>query len=148
MFRGGGKTVWREQAGDAPADDAMEVDRAIKKADKGKSKDFVEGSLDVVCLLDDQHFLSGGDSGWEGVPHSWRVGADTIPCSSICLWNTGKKKPIFTHGLAHGVEDKVSESEGVMSGARWITSLAALRGTDLFASGMFTRRWTVKIFRF
>jgi ribosomal RNA-processing protein 9 len=30
---------------------------------KGKRKEFVEGSLDTVCVLDEQHFLSGGDSG-------------------------------------------------------------------------------------
>ena len=55
--------------------------------------------------------------------------------SSICLWHTGKKKPIFTAGLAHGLTETVSESEGLMIRPRLITSLAALRGTDLFASG-------------
>jgi hypothetical protein len=53
--------------------------------------------------------------------------------SSISLWNTGKKKPIFTLPLAHGIVDLTEDSE--IKGARWITSLAALRGTDLFASG-------------
>lgn len=33
------------------------------KANKGKGKEFVEGSVDVVAMLDDQHFVSGGDSG-------------------------------------------------------------------------------------
>lgn len=54
---------------------------------------------------------------------------------SISLWHTGKKKPIFTQSLAHGTDETHSESEGLIVGARWITSLAALRGTDLFASG-------------
>lgn len=54
---------------------------------------------------------------------------------SICLWHTGKKKPIFTAGLAHGVSKTVSESEGSILHPRGIASLAALRGTDLFASG-------------
>lgn len=51
---------------------------------------------------------------------------------SISLWHTGKKKAIFTQALAHGL----AQAEGGGSSPRWITSLAALRGTDLFASGM------------
>lgn len=50
---------------------------------------------------------------------------DCTDSRSISLWHTGKKKPIHTKALAHGVD----------GGARWITSLAALRGTDLFVSG-------------
>lgn len=43
----------------------VEVEGGNKQAEKGKTrgKDFVEGSLDTVCMLDDQRFLSGGDSG-------------------------------------------------------------------------------------
>jgi ribosomal RNA-processing protein 9 len=37
---------------------------AAGKAGKGKGKEFVEGSVDVVAMLDDQHFVSGGDSGY------------------------------------------------------------------------------------
>ena len=55
---------------------------------------------------------------------------------SISLWHTGKKKPIFTLPLAHGIDDLTEETD--LKGARWITSLAALRGTDLFASGGFS----------
>jgi ribosomal RNA-processing protein 9 len=74
VFRGGGKTFegatglaveekkerlgggWHE--GEAPdADVVKKVDR------KGKGREFVEGSLECVCMLDDQHFVSGGDSG-------------------------------------------------------------------------------------
>jgi hypothetical protein len=44
---------------------------------------------------------------------------------SLSLWHTGKKKPIFTQAFAHGIEDT----------PRWITSIAHLRGSDLFASG-------------
>ena len=32
----------------------------------------------------------------------------------------------------------MSESEGVIGGARWITSIASLRGTDIFASGGYS----------
>ena len=55
---------------------------------------------------------------------------------SISLWHTGKKKPIFTKPFAHGIDDLTLDHE--MKGARWITSLASLRGTDLFASGECT----------
>lgn len=120
VFRGGGKTFERNETNGAinGADQVEEEEKPKPKA-KGKDarKEFQEGSMDVVCILDDSHFLSGGDSG------------------SICLWHTGKKKPIFTAGLAHGVSKTVSESEGSILHPRGIASLAALRGTDLFASG-------------
>jgi ribosomal RNA-processing protein 9 len=44
---------------------------------------------------------------------------------SLSLWHTGKKKPIFTQAFAHGIEET----------PRWITSIAHLRGSDLFVSG-------------
>jgi ribosomal RNA-processing protein 9 len=63
VLRGGGKTFEKkgevEQQEDADALTAVDK----KQEEKVKSREFVEGSLDVVCMLDDQHFLSGGDSG-------------------------------------------------------------------------------------
>lgn len=56
--------------------------------------------------------------------------------SSLSLWHTGKKKPVFTQAFAHGVDDT----------PRWITSIAHLRGTDLFASGSWDghiRIWSI-----
>lgn len=44
---------------------------------------------------------------------------------SLSLWHTGKKKPIFTQAFAHGIDET----------PRWITSIAHLRGSDLFVSG-------------
>lgn len=76
VFRGGGRTFENFQ-GIAPAerkerlgggwevekeDDAKKREQLEKKG-KGKGKEFVEGSIDCVCMLDDQHFVSGGDSG-------------------------------------------------------------------------------------
>lgn len=70
VFRGGGKTFEGQQAkGEAKKDDVPEEDIGVdgmqKKRDKGKGKgkDFVEGSIDSVCMVDDQRFISGGDSG-------------------------------------------------------------------------------------
>jgi len=65
-------------------------------------------SLDCVKLLDEQHFISGGDDG------------------SICLWGLQKKKPLYTVFKAHGFGDSVPN---------WITSIAPLVNTDIFASG-------------
>ncbi|ORY21246.1 WD40-repeat-containing domain protein [Naematelia encephala] len=126
VFRGGGRTfegaaglapeIPKERLGGGfmPGEEPTTESKADKK---GKGREFVEGRIDCVCMLDDQHFISGGDSG------------------SISLWHTGKKKPIFTKALAHGFDELLVESEHSMPGARWITSLASLRGTDLFASG-------------
>lgn len=62
---------------------------------------------------------------------------DDANTRSISLWHTGKKKPIFTLPLAHGIDDLTEDAN--LKGARWITSLASLRGTDLFASGELER---------
>ncbi|ORX35926.1 putative Pre-rRNA processing protein associated with U3 snRNP [Kockovaella imperatae] len=125
VFRGGGRTfegvrgvvpdARKERLGGGweLEDDSVEQRRQAAQRDKkGKGREFVEGSIDCVCMVDDQHFVSGGDSG------------------SISLWHNGKKKPIFTEPLAHGIDESVDSG-----GPRWITSLAHLRGTDLFASG-------------
>ncbi|KAK8847644.1 hypothetical protein IAR55_005503 [Kwoniella newhampshirensis] len=131
VFRGGGKTRenqrglmpeerkerlgggWTEPEGGNVNVNELKMDR------KGKGKEFVEGSIDCVCMLDEQHFVSGGDSG------------------SISLWHIGKKKPIFTQSFAHGLTDLVESSDISLTGARWVTSLSALRGTNLFASGSY-----------
>ncbi|WVQ98318.1 hypothetical protein IAU59_005441 [Kwoniella sp. CBS 9459] len=149
VFRGGGKTKL-DQRGLLPEErkerlgggwtEGVEPEPAEQKKTnnnnrdrKGKGKEFIEGSIDCVCMLDDQHFLSGGDSG------------------SISLWSTGKKKPIFTHAFAHGTTDVVDtvtdETVHGQVGPRWITSLAALRGTNLFASGSYDgqiRLWAIE----
>ncbi|GFZ51616.1 hypothetical protein JCM24511_09383 [Saitozyma sp. JCM 24511] len=114
VFRGGGKSFERDGTS---AETSGAVEEAPNKASrKGKGREFIEGSIDCVCMLDDEHFVSGGDSG------------------TIALWHTGKKKPIFSISFAHGTQALPSDDQQ-LSGARWITSLAALRGTDLFASG-------------
>lgn len=72
VFRGGGRTVEGgkkgkvvEKEGEGDEDEEMApVAVKNKKVEvAGKKKDFWEGSVDCVCMLDDQHFLSGGDSG-------------------------------------------------------------------------------------
>lgn len=77
------------------------------------------GSLDVVKLLDEEHFVSGSDNG------------------SICVWSVLKKKPLCTVTEAHGLENDVP---------RWITSIATLLNSNMFASGSYDnniRLWKV-----
>ncbi|KAI0080469.1 WD40 repeat-like protein [Panus rudis PR-1116 ss-1] len=117
VFRGGGKSGWEDILEGAV--DEMEVDGS-KKSKKGNTAEkFIEGSVECVAMIDENTFVSGGDSG------------------SICLWTTQKKKPIFTQALAHGMDESQVETEDmeVVRKPRWITSLGALRYSDLFASG-------------
>ncbi|XP_026751621.1 U3 small nucleolar RNA-interacting protein 2 [Galleria mellonella] len=77
------------------------------------------GTIDEVKLLDEEHFVSGSDNG------------------SLCVWSVLKKKPLCTVNEAHGVENDVP---------RWITSLATLLNSDVFASGSYDntiRLWKV-----
>ncbi|CAG9786332.1 unnamed protein product [Diatraea saccharalis] len=68
------------------------------------------GSLDEVKLLDEEHFVSGSDNG------------------SLCVWSVLKKKPLCTVLEAHGSENDTP---------RWITSIATLLNSDVFASGSY-----------
>ncbi|TYJ53602.1 hypothetical protein B9479_005750 [Cryptococcus floricola] len=125
VFRGGGKTrigldgLMAEERKERLGGGWTEgVEPEAPQEKKNKPKEFVEGSIDVVCQLDNSHFISGGDSG------------------SLLLWSTGKKKPIYTHAFAHGIAPSPSpDAENPLPEPRWITSVAALRGTNLFASG-------------
>ncbi|KAL1743643.1 WD40-repeat-containing domain protein [Schizophyllum fasciatum] len=124
VFRGGVRSRIRDvlegglRGEDEGEDLVDEMDAAAKrKQKKEKEAKYVEGSLECVAMIDETTFLTGGDSG------------------SICLWSTQKKKPIFTRPLAHGLHETPSETEGVVQTPRWITALASLHYSDLFASG-------------
>ena len=65
-----------------------------------------------IALLNEDIFVTGGQDG------------------TIHLWSTLKRKPIFDFKLAHG--------DAPLDSLNWITSLAALRYSDLFASGSGT----------
>jgi ribosomal RNA-processing protein 9 len=65
-------------------------------------------SIDCVCLINEETFLSGSDDG------------------SIALWSINKKKPIYTQKKAH---------KSANAALGWTTSVAALANTDLVASG-------------
>ncbi|OLY78801.1 U3 small nucleolar RNA-interacting protein 2 [Smittium mucronatum] len=85
--------------------------------------DFVEMSVDTVSMLDEETFITGGDSG------------------AISLWSFSKKKPIFTFHIAHGIEE-----EGATFYPRGISSLSCIPLSDMFVSGSYDgsiRIWKV-----
>jgi ribosomal RNA-processing protein 9 len=137
VFRGGGRSKVREvlEGGLGVEDDDEGDGVEVKRKEGG----YVEGSLECVAMIDETTFVTGGDSGYVRFFPSHHNLTDTPARSSISLWSTQKKKPIFTHPLAHGLNEVQSSSaeEGVVRTPRWITSLASLRYSDLFASGTF-----------
>ncbi|GAA5872117.1 hypothetical protein JCM3774_002279 [Rhodotorula dairenensis] len=131
VFRGGGASRMRNVLDGALEDDGVEDEerkrRRRQAEEKGPVK-FVEGSIDCVAMVDDSTLLSGGDSG------------------TICLWTITKKKPIFRLDLAHGINEHVSETEGVIGTPRWITALSCLPYGDVFGSGSWDgqiRLWKI-----
>ncbi|KAJ3222352.1 pre-rRNA processing protein [Clydaea vesicula] len=88
------------------------------------------GSVDTVCMIDEETFISGTDSG------------------AISLWSVNKKKPVYTRLRCHG-NGEIKEGKNLLgnnSYCNWITSLASLPYTDLFASGScdgFVRLWKI-----
>jgi len=68
------------------------------------------GSIDIVRLINEENFVSGGDDG------------------QLCVWSAMKKKPLCTVKEAHGHD--LSNSQPF-----WITAVASLLNTDMIASG-------------
>ncbi|KAG6909425.1 hypothetical protein DXG01_000578 [Tephrocybe rancida] len=137
VFRGGGRSRVREvlEGGLRGDDEGEEAEDEMNGArEKETTKKFIEGSIECVAMIDETTFLSGGDSGYVAKVLTVETFTE-LKTSSICLWTTLKKKPIFTQALAHGFNEAHSETEGVIRTARWITSLASLRYSDVIASG-------------
>lgn len=129
VFRGGGKSRLREVLEGGLDEDAPDEDDESKRtAKKADTRNYVEGSIDCVAMVDENTFVSGGDSG------------------TLALWITQKKKPVCAVAVAHGLHEHHSETEGVVATPRWITSLACLPYSDLIASGSWEgsiRLWKV-----
>ena len=62
VFRGGGQSKLRDllEGGALAGVDADDGDKSKEK----EQKTYVEGSMEVVCMVDETTFLSGGDSGY------------------------------------------------------------------------------------
>ncbi|KAI5121593.1 hypothetical protein M0805_009464 [Coniferiporia weirii] len=132
VFRGGGVSKVREviEGGLDGLDDEEGEEAKKEVGKKGKEKRYEEGSVDCVAMVDESTFVSGGDSG------------------SMSIWTTAKKKPVFTQPLAHGLHEILSETEGIVSTPRWITSLACLRYGNVIASGSWSsdiRLWKLSV---
>lgn len=112
--------------------DSIERWEKIKKRQEmdGKQvnddKFYFEGSIDCVSMVDDSHFVTGSDNG------------------NVCLWSVGKKKPIFTVRLAHGLQPDVKNPSAELDSTKiqipeqqpfWITSIYALPFSDIFITG-------------
>lgn len=67
VFRAGGTSRMRQvlegsrAADDMDGPDAVEAEAQAKRSNKARK--FIEGSVEVVAMIDETHFLSGGDSG-------------------------------------------------------------------------------------
>jgi len=117
VFRGGGKSRLREVLEGGAGDEDVDPEETEVASKSTEVKQFIEGSVDCVAMVDENTFVSGGDSG------------------TIAMWITSKKKPVCTVAVAHGLNEHQSETEGVVATPRWITSLACLPYSDLLASG-------------
>lgn len=62
VFRGGGRSKLRDLL-EGGAFEGMDVNEADEPKEKVQ-KTYVEGSMEVVCMVDETNFLSGGDSGY------------------------------------------------------------------------------------
>ena len=99
-----------------------------------KKNEVHEGSVDCVSMIDDNHFVSGSDSG------------------TLSLWSLAKKKPLFVVYAAHGYDRAHGNTQPL---PRYITSVACLPYGDVFASGSWDgviRLWaldsSLRSFRF
>ena len=97
-----------------------------------------EGSIDRVAMIDDELFVTGGDSG------------------AITLWSIQKKNPIYVLPRAHGVEEP-AKLDAISAEAnpdpdraspapqpRWITALKTVPYSDVILSGSwdgYVRAW-------
>lgn len=121
-------------------------DRKPKRGgDDDGIKPHYEGSMERVACIDDETFVTGADNG------------------SLSLWSIHKKKPVFTHPLAHGLEPptpleqrsaeidptQTMDAEGPMildPQPRWITALKAIPFSDVFVTGSWdghVRAWRI-----
>lgn len=99
-----------------------------------------EGSIDVVSMVDESHFVTGSDNG------------------NIALWSLAKKKALFTERLAHGLQPEhlASQASAEVSTDKakqqiperqpyWITAIHSVPYSDIFVSGSFNG--TIRIWK-
>lgn len=98
-----------------------------------------EGSIDVVSMVDESHFVTGSDNG------------------NVALWALSKKKPCFTERVAHGLVPAFNPNEASAEVSQevarlqipqrqpyWITAVYAVPFSDVFVTGSYSgevRMW-------
>lgn len=93
---------------------------------------YNEGSLEVVSMLDESHFLTGSDNG------------------NVALWSLAKKKALFTQRLAHGLQPALATTQASSETSPdiaaqqipprqpyWITAIHGVPFSDIFITGSF-----------
>lgn len=110
-----------------------------RKQDKSRVPSIVEGSLDRVAMIDEEMFVTGGDSG------------------SLSLWLIHKKKPVYTIPLCHGMEPALTAAEASAEKCptedivparqpRGITALVTVPYSDVILTGSWDghiRMWRI-----
>ncbi len=99
-------------------------DRSIRSWKVAESSHLVyrghKGPIDAIKILTEDSFVSGSQDG------------------KLCLWKDSKKTPTATIFESHGQD---------LGSPRWVSSLASIHASDLFASGSndgFVRLWSVR----
>lgn len=134
-FRGGDSTEKRKNKKSKKQDE-------VKAQDNEEKEDnfFYEGSIDVVSMVDESHFITGSDNG------------------NVSLWSLAKKKSLFGKRIAHGLEPQIQSSlasaETSLNAASaqipkpqpyWISTIHAVPYSDIFLTGSYNGE--VKIWR-
>ncbi|KAG5416795.1 RRP9 [Candida metapsilosis] len=123
--------------------DSIEKKRKRKNDDEKTNNEepfHNEGSIDVVSMVDESHFVTGSDNG------------------NIALWSLAKKKAQDTKRLAHGLQPQFQPQQASAETATdlasrqipapqpyWVTAIHAPAYSDIFFSGSFGG--TVKIWK-
>ncbi|PIA17568.1 WD40 repeat-like protein, partial [Coemansia reversa NRRL 1564] len=121
------------------ADETQLVFRGGSSTDHHQDREFVEDCIDCVTMIDEETYVTGGDSG------------------ALSLWSVQKKKPVYIHHVSHGVHpialptaddgDENDEISAIPARPHWITALAAVPFTDLFFSASsdgWIRLWQLR----
>ncbi|KAK6202477.1 Rrp9 protein [Scheffersomyces amazonensis] len=112
----------------------------ITKDDEEELPFHNEGSIEVVSMVDESHFVTGSDNG------------------NLSLWSLAKKKALYTQRLSHGLQPQILASKASAETSEqvasqqiperqpyWLTAIHAIPFSDVFITG--SHDGTVKIWK-
>ncbi|CAH2353433.1 ribosomal RNA-processing protein 9 [[Candida] railenensis] len=121
-FRGGDSTEKRRKRRDNSEIDTEGPEEAF----------HAEGSIEVVSMIDESHFVTGSDNG------------------NLALWSLAKKKALFTKRLSHGLKPTLTQAQASAEVSHelaqqqvpeplpyWITAIHAVPFSDIFVTGSY-----------